>query len=94
MVTPCKRGWQPRSTKQFHLDYGRIITFRSATGMGIRLDGGTAYSGGVTMQYYDSLLVKVTASSPTPQKAINRMIAHCVNSVFASLPTSPLLKIC
>ena len=28
-------------------DYGRITAFREATGMGIRLDGGTAYSGGV-----------------------------------------------
>ncbi|NNK17056.1 MAG: ATP-grasp domain-containing protein, partial [Sulfitobacter sp.] len=27
-------------------DYGRITAFREATGMGIRLDGGTAYSGG------------------------------------------------
>ncbi|MDG1130729.1 MAG: biotin carboxylase N-terminal domain-containing protein, partial [Paracoccaceae bacterium] len=26
-------------------DYGRITAFREATGMGIRLDGGTAYSG-------------------------------------------------
>ena len=54
-------------------DYGRITAFRSATGMGIRLDGGTAYSGGVITRYYDSLLVKVTAWAPTPQKAINRM---------------------
>ena len=54
-------------------DYGRITAFRSATGMGIRLDGGTAYSGGVITRYYDSLLVKVTAWAPTPQKAIARM---------------------
>ena len=27
-------------------DYGRITAYRAATGMGIRLDGGTAYSGG------------------------------------------------
>ncbi|MEQ9175972.1 MAG: biotin carboxylase N-terminal domain-containing protein, partial [Alphaproteobacteria bacterium] len=41
-------------------DYGRITAYRSATGMGIRLDGGTAYSGGVITRYYDSLLTKVT----------------------------------
>ena len=29
-------------------DYGRITAYRSATGMGIRLDGGTAYAGGVS----------------------------------------------
>ncbi|MEL0032010.1 MAG: pyruvate carboxylase [Paracoccaceae bacterium] len=54
-------------------DYGRITAFREATGMGIRLDGGTAYSGGVITRYYDSLLVKVTSWAPTPEKAISRM---------------------
>ncbi len=54
-------------------DYGRLTAFRSATGMGIRLDGGTAYAGGVITRYYDSLLVKVTAWAPTPEKAIARM---------------------
>ena len=54
-------------------DYGRITAYRSATGMGIRLDGGTAYSGGVITRFYDSLLVKITAWAPTPEQAINRM---------------------
>ncbi|KAA9009753.1 pyruvate carboxylase [Histidinibacterium aquaticum] len=54
-------------------DYGRIQTYRSATGMGIRLDGGTAYSGAVITRYYDSLLTKVTAWAPTPEAAIRRM---------------------
>ncbi|WP_425037514.1 pyruvate carboxylase [Primorskyibacter sp. S187A] len=54
-------------------DYGRITAYRSATGMGIRLDGGTAYAGGVITRYYDSLLTKVTAWAQTPEKAIARM---------------------
>ncbi|WBU57465.1 pyruvate carboxylase [Paracoccus sediminicola] len=54
-------------------DYGRITAYRSATGMGIRLDGGTAYSGGVITRFYDSLLVKVTAWAQTPDQAIRRM---------------------
>ncbi|MDK3018078.1 pyruvate carboxylase [Pseudodonghicola flavimaris] len=54
-------------------DYGRISAYRTATGMGIRLDGGTAYAGGVITRYYDSLLVKVTAHAQTPEKAISRM---------------------
>ena len=54
-------------------DYGRLTAYRSATGMGIRLDGGTAYAGGVITRYYDSLLVKVTAKAPTPELAIRRM---------------------
>src|SRR5210317_907623 len=54
-------------------DYGRITAYRSATGMGIRLDGGTAYSGGVITRYYDSLLTKITAWAQTPDAAIARM---------------------
>ena len=54
-------------------DYGRITAYRSATGMGIRLDGGTAYAGGVITRYYDLLLVKVTAHAQTPEAAIARM---------------------
>ncbi|MEI4471181.1 pyruvate carboxylase [Frigidibacter sp. MR17.24] len=54
-------------------DYGRITAYRSATGAGIRLDGGTAYAGGVITRYYDSLLVKVTARAQTPEAAIARM---------------------
>ncbi|MFY0635751.1 MAG: pyruvate carboxylase [Vannielia sp.] len=54
-------------------DYGRLTAYRSATGMGIRLDGGTAYAGGVITRYYDSLLTKVTAWAPTPEAAIARM---------------------
>ncbi len=58
---------------KFIPDYGRITAFREATGMGIRLDGGTAYSGGVITRYYDSLLVKITAHAQTPEGAIARM---------------------
>lgn len=54
-------------------DYGRITAYRGATGFGIRLDGGTAYSGAVITRYYDSLLEKVTAWAPTPEETIARM---------------------
>jgi pyruvate carboxylase len=54
-------------------DYGRITAYRTATGMGIRLDGGTAYPGSVVTRFYDSLLVKVTAHGQTPEQAIARM---------------------
>ncbi|HZZ72237.1 MAG TPA: pyruvate carboxylase [Pirellulales bacterium] len=46
---------------KFLPDYGKIAAYRSASGMGIRLDAGTAFSGAVVTPYYDSLLVKVTA---------------------------------
>jgi pyruvate carboxylase len=57
----------------FTPDYGRISAYRSAAGFGLRLDGGTAYTGAVITPYYDSLLVKVTAWAPTPSEAIRRM---------------------
>lgn len=57
----------------FTPDYGRITAYRSAAGFGLRLDGGTAYSGAVITPFYDSLLVKVTAWGQTPDEAIARM---------------------
>ena len=42
-------------------DYGKIHTYRSPAGFGIRLDGASAYGGAVISPFYDSLLVKVTA---------------------------------
>jgi pyruvate carboxylase len=59
--------------QNFIPDYGRITAYRGATGFGIRLDGGTAYSGAVITRYYDPLLEKVTAWAPTPEEAIARM---------------------
>ncbi|MDI6751216.1 MAG: pyruvate carboxylase [Rhodocyclaceae bacterium] len=59
--------------KNFTPDYGRIAVYRSPAGFGIRLDGGTAYTGAVITPYYDSLLVKVTAWGHTPDEAAHRM---------------------
>jgi pyruvate carboxylase len=44
-------------------DYGRITHYRSPAGFGIRLDGGTAFTGAIITPFYDSLLVKVSAWS-------------------------------
>ena len=54
-------------------DYGRITAYRGAAGFGIRLDGGTAYSGAVINRFYDPLLEKVTAWAPTSDEVIKRM---------------------
>jgi pyruvate carboxylase len=59
--------------QNFIPDYGRITAYRGATGFGIRLDGGTAYSGAVITRFYDPLLEKVTAWAPSPGEAIARM---------------------
>ena len=54
-------------------DYGKIHTYRSPAGFGIRLDGGSAYSGAVITPYYDSLLVKTTAWGREFSHACQRM---------------------
>ncbi len=59
--------------KNFAPDYGRISTYRSPAGFGIRLDGGTAYAGALLAAYYDSLLVKVTAWGTNLPEACQRM---------------------
>jgi pyruvate carboxylase len=59
--------------QNFIPDYGRITAYRGATGFGIRLDGGTAYSGAVITRFYDPLLEKVTAWAPSAGEAIARM---------------------
>ncbi|HJZ58994.1 MAG TPA: pyruvate carboxylase, partial [Gemmataceae bacterium] len=54
-------------------DYGRLSAYRSSGGPGIRLDAGTAFGGAVITPFYDSLLVKVTASGLRFEDAASRM---------------------
>jgi pyruvate carboxylase len=54
-------------------NYGRLAHYRSASGVGIRLDAGTAFSGAVITPFYDSLLVKVTATGLRFIDAARRM---------------------
>ncbi|HZO57902.1 MAG TPA: pyruvate carboxylase [Bryobacteraceae bacterium] len=54
-------------------DYGKIHTYRSPAGFGIRLDGASAYGGAVITPYYDSLLVKITAWGRNFPQACQRM---------------------
>ncbi|MEM6471891.1 MAG: pyruvate carboxylase, partial [Planctomycetota bacterium] len=58
---------------QFRPDYGRITHYRSAAGLGIRLDAGSAFSGAVVNPFYDSMLVKVSARAATLAHAASRM---------------------
>ena len=60
-------------TNEFMPDYGRLSHYRSASGMGIRLDAGSAFSGAVVHPFYDSLLVKVTARGRNFSEATQRM---------------------
>ena len=57
----------------FKPDYGTLIAYRSASGMGIRLDAGSAFPGAVISPYFDSLLVKVTGTGRTLKGAADRL---------------------
>ncbi len=58
---------------RFVPDYGRILNYRSASGLGIRLDGAMGHTGGEITPFYDSLLVKVTAFGPDFESSLRRM---------------------
>ena len=57
----------------FKPDYGTLVAYRSVSGMGIRLDAGSAYTGAKISPFFDSLLVKVTASGRTLDGAADRL---------------------
>jgi pyruvate carboxylase len=58
---------------KFTPDYGRITHYRSVGGLGIRIDGGPAITGGIITPFYDSLLVKICASGRRFIDAVRRM---------------------
>ncbi len=58
---------------KFTPNYGKIITYRSPGGFGVRLDAGMGEAGAVITPFYDSLLVKITASGADFPMALERM---------------------
>ena len=59
-------------TNSFRPDTGVITAYRSASGAGIRLDGGTTGTGVEISPHFDSLLVKLTARGRDLHMAIAR----------------------
>ncbi|MEG2644989.1 MAG: biotin carboxylase N-terminal domain-containing protein, partial [Enterococcus sp.] len=57
----------------FMPDTGKIDTYRSPGGFGVRLDVGNAYAGATVTPYFDSLLVKVCTHALTFDQAIEKM---------------------
>lgn len=57
----------------FKPDYGTLIAYRNAGGFGIRLDEGSAYSGMKISPFFDSMIVKVTATGRTLAGAAQRL---------------------
>jgi pyruvate carboxylase len=57
----------------FMPNYGKLVTYRSAAGFGVRLDSGMGTTGSTITPFYDSLLVKITTSGQTFPIALQRM---------------------
>ncbi|MGG5316161.1 pyruvate carboxylase [Enterococcus sp. AZ072] len=57
----------------FMPDTGKIDTYRSPGGFGVRLDVGNAYAGAVVTPHFDSLLVKVCTHALTFDQTIQKM---------------------
>ncbi len=64
--------------QSFKPDSGKLVTYRSASGFGIRLDAGSAFTGAVISPFYDSLLVKVTARG-RDQLDASRKLRRCLS---------------
>ncbi|BAI80742.1 pyruvate carboxylase [Deferribacter desulfuricans SSM1] len=58
----------------FMPDTGTLEVYRSASGFGIRLDAGNAYTNAKITPYYDSLLVKVSSWAITFEQAAKKML--------------------
>ncbi|MEG2815855.1 MAG: pyruvate carboxylase, partial [Oscillospiraceae bacterium] len=64
----------------FAPDCGKITSYRTGGGYGVRMDGGCAGTGAVISPYYDSLLVKVTTWDMTFEGCCRRAI-RSINEV-------------
>lgn len=56
----------------FRPDTGKITTYRSPGGGGVRLDGGTTYTGAEVSAHFDSLLAKLTCRGRTHELAVEK----------------------
>jgi pyruvate carboxylase len=77
VVTPRGAALQCRLTTEdpandFRPDIGKVTAYRSASGAGVRLDGGTVYPGAEISPHFDSLLVKVTCRGRDLGVAVRR----------------------
>jgi pyruvate carboxylase len=57
---------------EFRPDTGKITTYRSPGGAGVRIDGGTTYTGAEVSAHFDSLLAKLTCRGRTFEMAVDR----------------------
>ncbi len=63
-------------SNNFMPDTGKLMTYRSGGGFGVRLDAGNGFQGSVITPYYDSLLVKVSTWAFTFDQAASKMLRN------------------
>ncbi len=59
-------------SNDFRPDTGKITTYRSPGGAGVRIDGGTTYTGAEISAHFDSMLAKLTCRGRTFEMALER----------------------
>ncbi len=74
----------------FRPDTGRIITYRSPGGAGVRIDGGTVHAGAEVSAHFDSLLVKLTCRgadwAQTLRRARRALAEFRVRGIATNIP--------
>ncbi|WP_088189323.1 pyruvate carboxylase [Desulfosporosinus sp. FKA] len=72
----------------FAPDTGKIESYRTGSGFGIRLDGGNGFTGAEISPYYDSLLVKNISWSRSFQDAIKKSIRSITETQITGVKTN------
>ncbi len=72
----------------FKPDYGTVVAYRSGEGFGIRVDEGSVYPGVTISPFFDSMLVKVTASAYSLDGAARKMTRALYEFRFRGLKTN------
>lgn len=74
----------------FKPDFGTLIAYRNAGGPGIRLDEGSSYPGVSISPFFDSLLVKITASGRNLKESCDRLMRTLIEFRIRGVQTNIL----
>ncbi|NVT30436.1 pyruvate carboxylase [Listeria monocytogenes] len=72
----------------FMPDTGRVDTYRSTGGFGVRLDAGNGFQGTVVTPFYDSLLVKLCTWGMTFEQATRKMRRNLIEFRIRGVKTN------
>ncbi len=74
----------------FRPDTGKITAYRSTGGPGVRVDGGTTYTGAVVSGYFDSMLAKLTCRGRDFDEAVAKarraVVEFRIRGVATNIP--------